>query len=129
MGNVLASSKAASNDLQLAPAPNAEPLPIDSADPTKTTGAGSLLQGYTFDGLENPGSMEELHKRCKGNGGSVPSDRPTDFNEAAKPLYGVKSFKVCLKLRNITSKFVLCRIMCVCSERNNVRAHIEPYNM
>lgn len=72
MGNVLASSKAAaSGDLLLAPTPSAEPLPIDSADPTKTTAGGSLLQGYTIDELENPGSMEELHKRCKGKSASL----------------------------------------------------------
>lgn len=68
MGNVMASSKAAAgSDLLSAPSPSADPLPIDSENPTKTTlAAGSLLQGYTFDELENPGSMEELHKRCKG---------------------------------------------------------------
>lgn len=68
MGNVLASSKA--DLLPPAPAPSADPLPIDTADPTKSV-AGSLLQGYTIDELENPGSMEELHKRCKGKHGIV----------------------------------------------------------
>lgn len=101
MGNVLASSKAAAG-ADLALPPSADPLPIDSADPTKSTStaAGSLLQGYTFDELENPGSMEELHKRCKGNAGdsrilctfvAVGTAAGVDLS-----IFGGKSISVCM---------------------------------
>lgn len=62
MGNVLASSK---QTAELLP-PLASPIPGDSPD--ASANAKKDTPAYSMDDLENPGSMEELHKRCKGTG-------------------------------------------------------------
>lgn len=70
MGNVLATSKPITDGSSLGGLPELSKESIDLSSPhqndKKAGGGGGITTQQHTEDRENPGTMDELHKRCKG---------------------------------------------------------------